>query len=260
MPLFGICAPPEMSELARSAGWDFIEGNVQQLFQGLAPDEQWTGQQRIAASRLPMPSANVLVPGELKITGPSADLSRLGDYMGNVIRRAGTCGTTTLVFGSGAARHVPDGFDRTRARQQIIDFASMAARIAQEHGVTLVCEPLNRGECNIINSVAEAMEYVRAVNHPHFQCLVDSFHFWLEQEPLANLQAAMPWIRHVHVADRDGRTAPGVSGTSDYVPFFAVLKRGGYDGRIAVEAPGFSDSPGSFASVLAYLRDAWNRA
>ena len=33
-------------------------------------------------------------------------------------------------------------------------------------GVTIVVEHLNRRECNIINSVAEAMEYIRAANHP----------------------------------------------------------------------------------------------
>ena len=29
-----------------------------------------------------------------------------------------------------------------------------------------------------MNSVAECMEYVREMNHPNFQCLVDSFHLW----------------------------------------------------------------------------------
>lgn len=260
MPTFGICAPPELSQSIKDAGWDFVEGNIQQLFQGLLPDDQWTGGARAKASVLPVPSANVLVPGELKITGPAADLSKLREYMTRVLTRAGKTGTTTLVFGSGVARNVPDGFDRDTAKKQIVDFVAMAAPIAQQNGVTIVCEPLNKGECNIINSVAEGMEFVRAVNHPSFQCLVDSYHFWLENEPLANLEAAMKSIKHVHLADRDGRTAPGWSGTSDYVPFFAVLKRGGYDGRIAVEAPKFTDNPDRFASVLEFVRQAWTRA
>ena len=56
----------------------------------------------------------------------------------------------------------------------------MSVEIAASHGVLIVAEPLNRGECNIINTVAEAMEYVQAVNHPNFNCLVDSYHLWLE--------------------------------------------------------------------------------
>lgn len=263
MPTYGICVPPEDAPAVRAAGWDFVEVNVQSTFQGLQPDDAaWTGRQRVAAAVLPAPAANVLVPGDLKIVGPTADLSALRSYMQVVLRRAAACGTTTLVFGSGVARKVPDGFDRGRARQQIVDFAKTAAGLAQPHGVTLVCEPLNRGECNIINSVAEAMEYVRAVDHPNFQCLVDSYHFWLEEEPLANLAAAMPWIRHVHVADKAGRVAPGQSGgpESDYKAFFATIKAGGYDGRISVEAGKFLDAPASYPAVLQFLKSQWAAA
>lgn len=257
MPQFGICTSPENSPAVRDAGWDFVEGHIQQLFQGLTPEAQWTGGARIGASALPVPSANSMVPGELKLTGPSVDFEKVRAYMTATITRAASCQTRVLVFGSGVARNIPEGFDRALARGQIIEFCRMSAEIAARQGVMIVVEPLNRGECNVINSVSEAMEYVRQVNHPNLQCLVDSYHFWLEDEPLANLEAAMPWIRHVHVADRDGRVAPGQSGTSDYRPFFAVLKRGGYDGRIAVEAGKFLDAPASYAGVLAYLKMQW---
>ncbi len=49
----------------------------------------------------------------------------------------------------------------------------MAASLAEQAGVTIVCEPLNKKESNIINSVAEGIEYVKELNHPNFQCLVD---------------------------------------------------------------------------------------
>ena len=69
----------------------------------------------------------------------------------------------------------------------------------------------------------------------------------------------MPSIQHVHVADRDGRVAPGESGTSDYGPFFRVLKAGGYDRRIAVECRGFDPQTNGPRS-LAVLQDVWSRA
>ena len=53
----------------------------------------------------------------------------------------------------------------------------------QESGIVRVVEPLNRFECNIILSVAEAMEYVKALDHPNLRCLVDSFHLWRDAEP-----------------------------------------------------------------------------
>lgn len=259
MPQFGICIAPDQAAEVKAAGWDFVEGHVQNLFQGLVDDAAWSLETKIKSAALPVPAANCLVPGDLKVVGPTANSDALKQYMTRAIARAAKCGTTTLVFGSGVARNVPEGFDRAKARQQILDFAKMSADIGAKQGVTLVFEHLNRGECNIINSVKEAMEYVHALNHPNMQCLVDSWHLWLENEPLENLAAAMKWIKHVHLADKDGRVAPGQSGKSDYVPFFKVLKAGGYDGRISVEAK-FLDAPQSYGPVLAYIKDAWAKA
>ena len=256
---FGICTRLENAPAARDAGWDFVEESVQGLLQGTEPDERWTGRDRAATSVLPILAANMLVPASLKITGADVDEDKLAAYMRTVCRRAALLGIRTLVFGSGGARQVPDGFDRGRAAEQLTAFAGMAAESAAAHGVTIVVEPLHRGECNVINSVAEAMEYVSAVNRPSLQCLVDSYHFWLEDEPLENVRRAMPAIRHVHVADKVGRTPPGVSGQSDYRPFFRVLKDGGYDGLVSVEAKSF-DVAESGPRVLEFLRKQWNDA
>jgi sugar phosphate isomerase/epimerase len=254
---FGICTSIENAAAVKEAGWDYVEANAQALFQGLIDEEQWTSLAKVRSAPLPVLAANSLVPGSLKITGPQADPDRLGQYMSRVIARAAQCRTQTLVFGSGDARRVPDGFDRQAARQQIVQFARMSAELAAPHGITIVAEHLNRGECNIINSVAEAMEYVRAVDHPNFRCLVDSYHLWLEDEPIENLIAALPWIRHVHVADKQGRVPPGQSGKADYRPLFAALKQAGYDRTISVEASGFSNILGLGPRVLEYLRKQW---
>ncbi|HEV2292351.1 MAG TPA: sugar phosphate isomerase/epimerase family protein [Tepidisphaeraceae bacterium] len=256
---FGICTTVDNSAPALSAGWDFIEESVQGLLKGLEPDEQWTGHERAGRAALPIRAANMLVPGSLKITGPDVNTEQLGSYIRTVLRRADALDIRTLVFGSGAARHVPEGFARDTAAEQITEFMRASAAVAMEHGVTIVVEPLHRGECNIINFLAEAMKYVDAVNHPNLQCLVDSYHLWMEDEPLENLRVAMPSIRHVHVADRVGRTAPGESGEADYRPFFRVLKDGGYDGLISVEAKSF-DIASNGRKVLEFLRTQWDAA
>lgn len=257
---FGICGSLADAAAIKAAGWDYVEENVQNILQGTISDEQWKQESTIKSAVLPVPAANCLVPGNLKITGPQVDPAALRQYMATSLRRAEKVGIHTLVFGSGAARNVPDGFDRKTAVAQITDFVRMSAGIAAEHGVMIVAEPLNRGECNIINSVSEAMEYVKAINHPNFQCLVDSYHFWLENEPLENLRQAMPWIKHVHLADKDGRVAPGLSGKADYRPFFRVLKQGGYDGRISFEGTAMPDFAVTAPKVLAFVKQQWSEA
>lgn len=254
---FGICTTIENANHARNAGWDFIEESAQGLFEGLQADDKWTGLARARNCPLPIPSANMLVPGKLKITGSEVDSGQLKKYLQHVLSRADQTNTRTLVFGSSGARNFPDGFDRAEAKQQIIDFLRTAAPLAAAKNITLVVEPLNRKESNIINGIAEAMEYVRALNHPNIQSLLDTYHFWLENEPLANLENAIKSIRHVHLADKDGRVAPGLSGSSDYKPVFAILKRHQYAGLISVEAFPF-DIPKDAKRVLDFLKAEWN--
>jgi len=105
---------------------------------------------------------------------------------------------------------VPDGFDRKQARRQLLEFIRMTTNACMSQGITLVCEPLYKKECNIINTVREAMEYVWEIDHPHFQCLVDTFHFWVDEEPLPDLFRVMGkpnQMRELVFRDPDGYMA-----------------------------------------------------
>src|SRR5690606_24622630 len=110
--------------------------------------------------------------------------------------------------------------------------------------------------------VGEAMTYVRELNHDYLKCLVDSYHFWLESEPLANLEKAMRWIAHVHLADKVNRTAPGESGSpaeSPYNPFFAVLQKGTYAALISGECQSF-DRGNASPRILKSIKEQYSAA
>ena len=257
---FGVCTRVEHGEALKHIGWDFVEELIQPFLMGESPDDAWTGLTRLKNCPLPLPAANAMLPPHLKPVGPDVDWDKLQTYMTRVLSRAQKTGIKILVFGSGVARTVPDGFDRNEAKKQILQFIRMSANLAAQHNVVIVAEHLNRGECNIINSLDEAMEYVLEVNHPNYLCLVDSFHFWLEKESLGSLKRCMPYIRHVHVSDTQGRVPPGESGLHDYRPFFKIIKEAGYDGLISVEATGFMGTEDSSPRVLEYLRNSWKDA
>jgi sugar phosphate isomerase/epimerase len=259
MPSFGVCAPVANASAVRAAGWDYVEEGAQALLRGMVPDEGWDGVDRVRSSPLPAPACNGLVPGEMKITGPDADLARLKAYMDVVCRRAQLVGTRVLVFGSGAARNIPEGFDRKRAVHQLREFAKSAADLAAQYNVTVAAEALNSTECNVLSTLAEAAEFVSAVNHPHLRLVVDTYHLWAEGESLEVVRGAMPLVAHVHVADLAGRVAPGEGRPpSDYRAFFRVLKDSGYSGMISVEALDFG-AP-AYARVLEFVRTQWQRA
>jgi sugar phosphate isomerase/epimerase len=257
---FGVCIPIERAAIAASAGWDFVEEVVLNFLSAEVPAAEWTGPIRARQSPLPVLAANRLLPATVKVTGPEVNGMALERYMSIVVDRAQGTGIKILVFGSGPARSVPIGFDRERARQQIIAFCRMASDLCAARDVVLVIEPMCRGESNIINSVAEAMEVVRAVNHPACKCLVDSYHSWLENEPITDIEQAMPWIAHVHLADVADRRAPGETAQHDYRPLFAALQRGNYAGLITVESNDLAQFPDGAVSVLSFLKQQWTEA
>lgn len=253
---FGVCTGHANAGVLKTAGWDYVEEGVQGLFKGQSPDSDVT---LPARTDLPIYAANGMVPASLPIVGANVDFEALTAYMTRILERGAKVGLQRIVFGSGGARQVPEGFDRHTARKQILEFLTMVGPIAQKNGIFLVIEPLNKKECNILNTVGEAMTYVNEINHPNIQCLVDSYHFWLENESLANILDAGDAIRHVHVADKDGRVAPGRSGTADYRPFFAALKKIGYDEAISIECAGFT-LPQDAEPILKYLHEQWKIA
>jgi len=241
--------------MLKEAGCDYVEENVTGFLQGTA--EQW---ETPATGVLPVEAGNAMVPPQLKIVGDAVDWAGLKTYMKRVMERAQAVGMKTVVFGSGGARRVPEGFSREKAKQQILDFSRMIAELAEPHGVTIALEHLQQTECNIITSVAESTQYVQEVGHGHFRMLVDSYHLWQEKESLDSVKAALPWICHVHLADVGSRCAPGqgpVQSTAMYRDLFRVLKDGGYDGRVSVEGNWKPGLEVDAEKVARWIREVW---
>ncbi|MBI3959038.1 MAG: TIM barrel protein [Chloroflexi bacterium] len=251
---FGVCTGIENTEIARAAGFTFIEPTVRSLH---GSKDFVVIQAAHAAAELPTPTFNVFVPGELKITGPTANLSQLQIYVAESLRRVQAVGGELVVFGSGGARNIPDGFSRDAAWQQLIDFLRMVADEADKTGVMIAIEPLNRRESNILNSVAEGVALAQAVDRPSIRVLADLYHMQEENEPTDTVVENAAWLAHVHVAD-SGRGAPG-TGSYPYAEFFGHLKATGYNGRIAVECR-WQDFEEEAGAAVAFLHKMWDEA
>lgn len=232
----GVCADPELAPVLAQAGFDFIELNVQGHLKSVAGEEAFVSElARIQAAALPAPAANCFVPGNIKITGPEANLSVLEDYVTTALGRAERAGMDTIVFGSGGARSIPEGFDRAVAWDQLVAFGKLCGPIAAQHNVMIVVEPLNQRECNVLTSVRECGEYVKAVDHPNVQLLVDTYHWAVDDHDDAAIIEYGQHIRHVHIATRDNRLPPGFE-DNHFSKCISALKSAGYDGRVSIES------------------------
>lgn len=236
---------------------DYLEANVQKLLMPEASDADFAEQAR-RVSRLVgrIYAANCFLPGDLKVVGPSTDLPRLARYAESAFSRARSLGIEVIVFGSGAARRAPEGWPLATAFLQLIQALEICAPIAGRHGVTLVLEPLNRAECNVVNTVLEGAVAVSRVNHSRVRLLVDLFHMLRNDEAPEDLAKVAPWIAHAHVAEKTARSAPGVAG-DDFRAFFSALRHGGYDGTLSTECDLGTDPREQARRSADYLRAQW---
>ena len=234
LPL-GVCTTYDKAGLLKRLGYSFVEESVGKFLIPDAGDEQYA-KNRLAlkAEAVPVRSYIYFFPGNLKSVGPDLHHEAILQRADLALRRAKECGSQNIVFGSGGSRSIPDGFDRAKAKAQHIELCQKMAPLAEKHGVTLAVEPLNRSETNFINSLAEGVEIIQAVNNPWFKLQCDIYHMLKDDESPDEIVKYSDYITHCHIAEKRNRTAPGVEG-DDFKPYFRALKKIKYQGGLSLE-------------------------
>lgn len=229
---FGICTDAGHIAMAHELGFDYVEGSASWLA-GLSEREFSEYAEKLSSYPLRYESFNGLLPGELHITGPEVHEEEVEAYLERVFGRIHAIGGKVAVFGSGRTRRVLEGMQFDEAYRQVVHFTKMAGKAAEKYGVTIAIEPLNQSETNLICSVAEGAMLRADVNMESVQLLADSYHMFVENEPMTNLQRA-GHLAHVHVALKENRSYP-FREDRELTAFFAALKSIGYDGRVSIE-------------------------
>lgn len=255
----GCCGGADRLDAIRDAGYDYIEPSVFALRTDLSEEDFAPIRHRFSRAGIRAEAFNVFIPGDLKITGESVDLPALRQQVETATRRAASLGAEIIVFGSGGARHVPEGFPHPQALEQLAGFCSMAAELGALRGIKIVIEPLSATKCNLINSLAEGAALVEQVSHPGFALLADLYHMELDDEPWENLAAHVTHLRHVHVPVPEIDVLTTTGEPFSHVAFMKALKEAGYDGRITIEDNGkrFADLATEAQPVADRIRDLW---
>ena len=112
-----------------------------------------------------------------------------------------------------------------------------AAEFAQQVKVKMAIEYLNRFECYFLTTAADARALVKAVNHPSFRMMYDTFHANIEEKQITPvLEAVADSTIHVHISEND-RGTPG-TGQVHWDETFKALKKIKYDGWMVIESFG----------------------
>lgn len=192
------------------------------------------------------------------MTGPNIDKNRQMEYLHRALGRVARLGVRVIVFGSSGARQIPEGFSKEEAFRQLVDFGKRAGPEAQKYHITIAIEPQRREESNIINSTAEALRWVEAVNHPNIQLMIDYYHFSVEKEDPVVILKIKDHLCHLHMANPNNRVMPLRWEEYDYAPFFAVLRQIRYRKLIGLEAS-TTDLQMDGPKTIALLRRALGR-
>ncbi|MBX3438107.1 MAG: sugar phosphate isomerase/epimerase [Planctomycetaceae bacterium] len=132
------------------------------------------------------------------------------------------------------------------------DTLRQAADFAQQAGVMLTLEYLNRFECYFLNSAADTARFCREVDHPHLKMMYDTFHANIEEKCIRSaVQVCADQMVHVHISEND-RSTPG-EGAVNWDASFAALKEVNYDGWLMIEAFGLA------LPALAAATKIWRR-
>ncbi len=249
---FGICGGPD-TFAAKPDGMDYLECTVGNMLPREDDAAFEAALPKLQGACAPFQAANCFLPGDLKSTGPDVDSGALDAYVATAFARAEKVGITRIVFGSGGSREVPDGFDKEEAFAQLVAHCKRFGKIAAKHNITIVIEPLQVAECNIINTVREGTKLAKAVDHPNVKVLADFYHMACDGEGPDAIVEAGDLLQHVHVAEKEKRTAPGMEG-DDLRPYLKALKDIGYNGMVSIEASLGDDAAAQAPLSLAELR------
>jgi sugar phosphate isomerase/epimerase len=124
---------------------------------------------------------------------------------------------------------------------------------AADLGTTLLYEPLNRYETNLVNTLGDGVQLLAGIGTERVKLLADLYHMNIEETNLADaLLGSAPKIGHIHFADSNRRAA-GL-GHTDFAPIIAALRSTGYQGYYSAEVLPLPDSETAARQTIAALR------
>jgi D-psicose/D-tagatose/L-ribulose 3-epimerase len=183
-----------------------------------------------------------LTPEDVDLPHPDAEVrAEAVDYYLRLLDFAAEVGAPMVGCHGAVGRIRPV----TTYEQEYVNYVVGVQRIAeqaQELGLQLAIEVLNRYESHLLNTAEEALRFVEEVGVPNVGLLLDAYHMNIEEADLAGaIRTAGEHLILFHAADSN-RQAVG-RGHTDFPGVMRALKDIGYDGSIIIECTASGPDP-----------------
>jgi len=115
-----------------------------------------------------------------------------------------------------------------------VESCSIMGKTAQDLGITMSLEVVNRFETLVLNTAEEAVQFCRDVDNPNVKILLDTFHMNIEEDNIGDaIRTAGSLLGHLHVGEGN-RKLPG-QGSLPWGEIGTALREIGYDGGVVME-------------------------
>lgn len=147
---------------------------------------------------------------------------------------------------------VEEGLHKQDRLKRSVESMRKVIKTAEDLGIICAVEAVNRYEQFLINTCAEALEYIKMVESPNLKIMLDTFHMNIEEDSVYNaILLAGKDLGHLHIGETN-RKPPG-RGRFPWGELVNALHAIGYSGRMVMEP--FVRSGGEIGRDIRVWRD-----
>jgi len=204
-------------------------------------------------------SCNLGPPKDKNIASKDADIRAAGiKFLIDILRQMDKLGSKVLIgalYNSWPGEF--DDVDKEVRWNHSVNSMKEVAAVADELGIDLCLEVLNRFESPLVNDCDEGIKYCNEVGHKSCKLLLDTFHMNIEEDNLPDaFRKAGSLLGHVHVGEGN-RKLPGM-GHLPWAEMGEALREIGFEGCVVMEP--FLKPGGAVAADIKVFRDLSDNA
>jgi sugar phosphate isomerase/epimerase len=184
-------------------------------------------------------------PLERDLANPAPQLRKKAlDYATQCVDLASVVGAPlVVVIPAPAGRSSPlgdvtseEGWEAAAEREwnYAVESVKAAAAYAEQEGILLAVEPINRYESFLVNNVDQGLRFVSEVGSRAVKLHLDTFHMNIEESDMAEaIRKAGGLLVNLHISDSN-RLPPGY-GHTDFGTIMSALRDINYEGPLTLE-------------------------
>jgi D-psicose/D-tagatose/L-ribulose 3-epimerase len=178
------------------------------------------------------------LPPRFDVASEDAGTRREGiRFLGEIVGAIGDMGggrLSGIVYGCWPAL-MPEGVaDKRPFLDRSVASLKQVLPLAEDRGVVLNMEVVNRFEQFLLNTAEEGLEFVQRIGSPNAKLLLDTYHMNIEEDSIgAAIATAGSFLGHVHLGESN-RKPPG-HGHIPWAELAGALRRIGYQGWLVME-------------------------